>query len=154
MKMMCRIRTPAAALALALLAAGCSRPPQGIAASDVWVRLPAVKGEAGAAYFRLEGGPEGAKLVGVSSPMVRRIELHETRMNGGMAGMKPLKEVEFSYDRKIDFEAGGKHAMLFGIASSVKPGGRIPLTFAFNVAPPLTVEAEVRSAGGESHEGH
>jgi copper(I)-binding protein len=40
--------------------------------------------------------------------------------------------------------------MLFGISPRVKPGHRIALTFSFNVAPPITVEAEVRAAGDEA----
>ncbi|HEY0412824.1 MAG TPA: copper chaperone PCu(A)C [Allosphingosinicella sp.] len=144
----------AAIAALALLAAGCARKPDGIRVLDAWIRLPAVKGEAGAAYFRIEGGAEGTKLAGVSSPMVRRIALHESMAKGGMARMKPLKDVAFSYDGKILFEPGGKHAMLFGLAPGVKEGASLPLTFAFDAAPPVTVEAEVRGPGGESHAGH
>jgi copper(I)-binding protein len=43
--------------------------------------------------------------------------------------------------------------MLFGIGPSVKAGDRIPITFSFNVAPPITVEAEVRAAGDQAPHG-
>ena len=155
------LKAAAAALAAALLVAGCggsgAKKDQAIAVEQPWVRLPAVAGEPGAAYFRLTAGAEGTKLVGVSSPLVRRIELHESMTGGGMASMKKLKEVDFAYDGTIDFKAGGKHAMLFGINGAVKPGTTLPLTFAFDTAPPVTVNAEVRSAGGEAaaeHAGH
>jgi copper(I)-binding protein len=145
----------AAVAALALLLAGCGQhKPDGIAVSKAWVRLPAVKGEAGAAYFTIVGGPEGTRLTGISSPMASRIELHESMEHGGMSAMRALKAVDFDYRRRIEFAPGGKHAMLFGINNAVKPGASIPLTFAFDTAPPVTIDAEVRDAAGESHSGH
>jgi copper(I)-binding protein len=147
----------AALAGAALLLAGCHRPPPDgtVRVSDAWVRLPATKSGPGGAYFRLEAGSEGTRLLGVSSPMVRRIELHETSMDGSTARMERRRDVEFPSRGELVFEPGGRHAMLFGIGRSVKPGDRIPLTFSFNVAPPVTVEAEVRGPADEGpHEGH
>jgi hypothetical protein len=140
-----------------LLLAGCDRPPPDgtVRVSDVWVRLPAAKSRPGGAYFRMEAGSEGTRLVGVSSPSVRWIELHETETKGGKAKMKQHKEIEFPSRGELVFEPGGRHAMLFGMNSRVKAGDKIPLTFSFNVAPPITVEAQVLAAGDEPpHEGH
>lgn len=150
-----RRNTLAGMAAAALLLSGCGeRKPNGISVHDAWVRMPAAGGLPGAAYFRIEGGAEGTQLTGVSSPLVSRAELHESATQGGMSAMKPLKQVEFDYRGKIAFEPGGRHIMLFGLNPAVKPGTKLPLTFAFNAAPPVTVEAEVRDAAGESHAGH
>jgi copper(I)-binding protein len=146
-----------ASLAGTMLLAGCHRPPPDgtVRVSDVWVRLPAAKSRPGGAYFRMEAGSEGTRLVAVSSPSVRWIELHETAMSGTDTRMKRQKEVEFPSRGELVFEPGGRHLMLFGIDKKVKPGDRIPLTFSFNVAPPITIEAEVRAAGDEApHEEH
>jgi copper(I)-binding protein len=141
-----------AALAAAVALAGCDRPPPdgSVTVSDAWVRLPAVKSRPGGAYFRMEAGSEGTRLVGVSSPSVRWIELHETETKGGRTKMKQRKEIEFPSRGELVFEPGGRHAMLFGINSKVKAGDKVPLTFSFNVAPPITVEAPVVAAGDES----
>ena len=146
-----------AVLAGAMLIAGCDRrPPDGaVRASGAWVRLPAAKSRPGSAYFRLEAGSEGTRLVGVSSPAARWIELHETETSGATAKMKRRKEVEFPSRGELVFEPGGRHAMLFGINPRLKPGDRVALTFSFNVAPPVTVEAEVRGPADEApHEDH
>ena len=146
-----------ALLAGTMALTGCHRPPPdgAVRVSHVWVRLPAVKSRPGGAYFRMEAGSEGTRLAGVSSPAVRWIELHETQMKGRTTKMKQRKEVEFPSRGELVFEPGGRHAMLFGINPRVKAGDRIPLTFSFNVAPPITVEAEVRAAGDEApHAGH
>jgi hypothetical protein len=140
-----------AAFAAAAMLAGCDRPPPDgtVRVSDVWVRLPAAKSRPGAAYFRMEAGSEGTRLLGVTSPSVRWIELHETETKSGKTRMKQRKEIEFPSRGELVFEPGGRHAMLFGINSTVKAGNRIPLTFSFNVAPPITVEAQVLAAGDE-----
>jgi len=146
-----------ALLAGAMLLAGCDRPPPDgtVRVSDVWVRLPAAKSRPGGAYFRMEAGSEGTRLVGLSSPAVRWIELHETEMKGNVAKMKRRKEVEFPSRGELVFEPGGRHAMFFGLSPKVKAGDRIPVTFSFNVAPPVTIEAEVRAAGDENpHKRH
>jgi copper(I)-binding protein len=149
-----RRNTLFAAAAVALLLGGCGeRKPDGISVQGAWVRMPAAKGLPGAAYFRIEGGAEGTQLTGVSSPLAARVELHESMAHGAMTAMKPLRQVEFDYRGRIEFEPGGRHAMLFGLNPSVKPGRKLPLTLAFNAAPPVTVEAEVRDAAGESHAG-
>jgi copper(I)-binding protein len=140
-----------------MLLAGCDRPPPDgtVRVSQAWVRLPAAKSRPGGAYFRMEAGSEGTRLVGVSSPAVRWIELHETQMTGTTAKMKRHREVEFPSRGELVFEPGGRHAMLFGLSPKVKAGDRIPLTFSFNVAPPVTVDAEVRGPADEGpHEGH
>jgi copper(I)-binding protein len=143
-------------LATAALLAGCDRPPPDgtVRVSDAWVRLPAARNRPGAAYFRMEAGSEGTRLVGLSSPAVRWIELHETSMSGAKAKMRQRREVEFPSLGELVFEPGGRHAMLFGISPKVKAGDRIALTFSFNVATPVTVDAEVRGPADGPHPEH
>ena len=139
-------------LAVLLIVAACQRPTRDPQVEDAWVRLPAAKGQPGAAYFRLEGNVEGTRLTGISSPLVRRVELHETVEKNGVSRMTRRRDVEFPSRGALVFEPGGRHAMLIGISSSVKAGATVPLTFSFNTAAPVTVEAEVRNPGEESHD--
>ena len=145
-----------AVLAGAMLLAGCDRPPPDgtVRVSHAWVRLPAAKNRPGSAYFRMEAGSEGTRLLGVSTPAARWIELHETQMSGTTAKMKRRKEVEFPSRGELVFEPGGRHAMLFGLSPQLKAGDRIALTFSFNVAPPVTIEAEVRGPADEAPHAH
>ena len=144
----------AAAAASLLLLGACGGKQREPKVENAWVRMPAVKGEPGAAYFRLEGNIEGTRLTSVTSPLIRRIELHETVKKNGVTKMEKRKEIDFPYRGALEFKPGGRHAMLFGINKAVKAGGTVPLTFSFNTAPPVTVDAEVRDASGESHAGH
>ena len=151
MKKMLKSTRAAAAAASLLVLAGCApeaRTPE-VVIEEAWVRLPATPKQPGAAYFRLKGNMEGMRLLGVTSPLVRWVELHESVEKKGMTRMERRKEVEFPSRGTLEFKPGGRHAMLFGINPSVKPGTTLPLTFSFNTAPPVTVDAEVRSASGE-----
>ena len=137
---------------LALALAGCgpgSREPR-VTVEDARVQLPVMEGRPGAAYFSLETN-RVMRLLSVTSPQVRRIELHETQTRGNRTRMVPARNLTF--ERELDFEPGGYHAMLFDVDRSLRPGMRVPLVFAFDQAPPVTVEAEVVAAGG-GHSGH
>ena len=155
MKKMLKGHSVGAALAAALvLLGGCQGKQREPKVENAWVRMPAAKGQPGAAYFRLEGNIEGTRLTSITSPLVRRIELHESVEKNGVTRMEKRKEVDFPSRGALEFEPGGRHAMLFGIHKSVKPGGTVSLTFSFNTAAPVTVDAEVRDASGEAHKGH
>ncbi|WP_225421592.1 copper chaperone PCu(A)C [Sphingomonas parva] len=143
---------PVLGLIALALATGCERKPA-VTAEDVVITLPAMPGAPGAAYFRLETNTVPERLTGITSPAAERVELHETRMNGAMAGMAPLDRPAFDADRSLAFVPGGRHAMLFGVKSGLKPGDRVAISFAFEQAQPLTVEAEVRGPG-QGHAGH
>ncbi len=133
---------------------GCDRRPADpkVEVTDAVVMLPVLPGRPGAAYFTLRSNNDPTKIVSVTSPRIERIELHETREENGVSKMAPIRDPVFPAGGVMEFKAGGRHAMLFGIDSSLKAGDRIPLTFTFEPVPAVTVEAEVRAAG--SHAGH
>lgn len=143
----------ATALVLAALS-GCNRTPAEprVTAEDVVVTLPVIAGRPGAAYFTLRTNRSPTTLVSVTSPLVQRIELHQS-MEHGMAKITSPEDLSFSGNGRLEFEPGGKHAMLFDIGKSVKPGDKIPLTFTFDPVPAITVDAEVRAPGeaGAAH---
>lgn len=136
-------------LALPLLLAACHREADAPGVTQAWVRLPAVAGRPGAAYFTLKGGKAGDKLVRVESALVSHVELHASMKGpGGMASMAPLQSVDLPAGATVAFAPDGRHAMLFGIEDVVKPGTAIPLRFGF--ASGKTAEAEAKTvAAGE-----
>ena len=144
----------APALLILLVAAGCEGPsaePR-VTVEHAAVTLPPIPGRPGAAYFTLTTNHGPARLVGVASPRIGRIELHESIDEGGVSRMVPLREPAFAPGAPLVFEPGGRHAMLFAIDPALRPGDRVALTFTFDPAPPVTVEAEIRAAG--DHGGH
>jgi len=141
-----------ATAALGVAACDSAPPEPKVEVADAAVQLPAVSGRPGAAYFTLTANNDPMNLVSIESPRIERIELHETVEENGVARMAQLESGTFE-NGQLKFEAGGKHAMLFGIDPALKAGDKVPLTLTFDPAPPVTVEAEVRAFGG-GHGGH
>lgn len=135
--------------AIVTVAALSACAPKGeLSASNAWVRLPAVAGQPGAAYFTVQGGATADTLLAVSSRAALKAELHES-MKGdhGMMAMTPLKDVAVPAGGKLEFAPGGRHVMLHSIGPAVKPGQKVPLTLSFASGKTLQVEAKVVGAG-------
>ena len=143
-------------LVLLLACAGCERaPPEPrVTVEGALVTLPVLPGRPGAAYFTLRTSNDPTRLTGVSSPRIGRIELHETASEDGVAAMRPLRDAIVGPAAPLTFAPGARHAMLFDIDPAVRPGGTVPLTFTFDRAPPVTVEAEVRGPGEGASASH
>ena len=137
-----------------LILAACHGAPQqpAVTVTDAVVTVPAVPGGPGGGYFTMNGAGGGGTLLTVSSPRVERIELHETRSEGGMSRMAAIEHVAVG-NGEVRFEPGGKHAMLFGVDPALKVGDRLSLTFTFEGAPAVTVDADVRGPG-QAHANH
>jgi periplasmic copper chaperone A len=133
-------------VAAALLLAGCGKPAE-LGADHAWVRLPAVAGRPGAAYFTLKGGNTADTLLAVSTPAALNAELHETLDRQGTKSMQPMRDVPVPAKGSVEFAPGGKHVMLFDVGPNVKAGQHIPLTLAFAGGKRLEVQAQVVGAG-------
>lgn len=147
-------KAPSALLpALALLAA-CGQGAPAVNVTDGVVRLPAVAGNPGAAYFTLRTNHTPMRLLGVSSPQIQRIELHESEMAGGRMRMGPIQDTSFPAEGVKVFEEGGPHAMLFGINPAVRAGSTVRINFEFDNAPDVSVDVPVETAGGMGGPAH
>jgi len=114
------------------------------------VRLPAVKGRPGAAYFSLHGGAVDERLMSVSSPLAVRAEMHDMVMAGNVMKMDAIEGgLAVRASDTVAFASGGKHVMLFDISPKVSPGDKLPLTLTFASGTVLSTEAPVVAAGGE-----
>ncbi len=133
-------------LAAAVMVAACGQPAQ-IFVDKGYVRLPAVPGNPGVAYFTLHGGTDDTRLLSVTAPSVIKSELHESMSSGQMATMSPIKDVPLPAKAKITFAPAGKHVMLFDINKSIKPGDTMKLIFTFANNLKIEYDAPVIAAG-------
>lgn len=130
-----------------LLVAGCQQKTE-VKADGAWVRLPAVAGNPGVAYFTIHGGSDPATLLAVSAPFAIRAEMHENMKGaGGMMTMAPLKQVAVAPKTDVKFTPGGNHVMLFDVAPTLQPGTRAPLRLSFADGRTLEVQAVIIGAG-------
>lgn len=131
----------------AVLLSACQQQPAEPVVERAWARLPAVTGRPGAAYFTLKGGRTADTLVGVSSSAAGRAELHETVKRDRVNAMQPLGELALGVGQSVVFEPGGRHVMLFDLATTLKPGDRIPLTLSLASGKKLETQVQLVGAG-------
>lgn len=111
-----------------------------------WSRATPVK--VGGAYMTLRNnGAAADKLVKVASPVAERVEIHETKIDGGMAMMRPVGAVEVKGHSSVQLKPGGLHVMLMGLRRPLKEGERIKLVLTFERAGTIEIEAPVEKAG-------
>jgi copper(I)-binding protein len=139
---------PALLLGLALAATACTKEEEGLRVDGAYVRFSPVRANPSAAYFTIHGGPQDVSLIGVSTEVAIRTEMHET-MSGhqGMSSMKPVTNVQIPAGSEIKFEPGGKHVMFWNMNPGLKPGRNITLIFAFSNGEKLQVSAPLVAAG-------
>jgi hypothetical protein len=133
-----------------LALAGCAKEKE-LRVEDAYVRFSPVRENPSAAYFTIHGGPQDLSLIGVSTEVAIRSEMHET-MTGhqGMASMKPVMSVQVPAASIVKFEPGGKHVMLWNLNPGVKPPRNITLLLSFSNGEKLQVSAPLVAAGQEA----
>jgi copper(I)-binding protein len=118
-----------------------------------WSRATPVK--VGGAYMTLRNNGDVAdKLVKVTSPLAERAEIHETKIEGGTAMMRPVNGVELKRRSSVQLKPGGMHVMLMGLQRPLKEGERIKLSLTFARAGTIDIEARVEKAGALSPGDH
>lgn len=144
--------------ALSLLAAcgsGETAPPAGDAIPTVVVAdalcRPTPNGRHMTACYLTLTASGADRLVSVSSPRAGRIEIHESRMEGGMMMMTELREgLPLPAGQPVELKPGGNHLMLLGVAEPMVEGETVALTLTFEKAAAMGVHAPVRTpAAGE-----
>ncbi len=105
-------------------------------------------GATSAIYLTLiNTGQRPLALVGVRTEVARAAELHETRLEGQIARMRPVDRIEVPAGGRVELRPGGLHIMLFGLLRDLNPGDRFAVTLTFEGDQELTLEVEVRAAG-------
>ena len=110
-----------------------------------WARASAGAARTGAAYLRIvNAGAEADRLLGASSPVAERVELHTHRMRDGVMRMRRIAVVSVPGNKAAELKPGGDHVMLMGLNGPLKQGGTFPLTLSFERAGTITVPVTVR----------
>jgi copper(I)-binding protein len=104
-----------------------------ISVSGAWARATMPGQPVSGAYMQLQSDTD-ARLLGVSSPAVPRVEIHEMKMDDGVMRMREVKAIELPKGKTVSLQPGGFHIMLMNLPQPIAAGDIIPLT--------LVVEAD------------
>lgn len=113
---------------------------------DGWVRLTPGGMPMHAGFARIENFcATPVNIVGASSPSYGSVELHESRIDGGVSRMRAVPELRIAPDNAAVLKPGGLHLMLMEPAAPLKPGSRVAVEFALSGGATLRGEFEVRN---------
>lgn len=129
----------AAVAALALPAAARAAPVQ----VSAWCRPGGAPLPTAVCYLALNA-PVADRLIGASSPIAEKVEVHDMSMAGGVMRMRHMTEgLPLPAGQTVRMGPGGKHLMLIKPKRALTVGDKAPLTLRFQKAGVQTVTAGV-----------
>ncbi len=121
-----------------------------VAAKDAWVRGTVPAQKVTGAFMTLTS-TEDAKIVGASSPVAKKTEIHASMMMSGVNHMHSVDSIALPAGKAVELKAGGHHVMLMELTKQVKVGDTVPITFTIEgkdgKRTQVEVKAEVRPLG-------
>jgi len=124
-----------------------------ISVTDAWARATMPGQPVSGAYMQIQADAD-ARLVGVSSSVVPRVEVHEMNMDGGVMRMREVKAIDLPKGKTVSLEPGGFHIMLMNLKKPIAASDVIPLTLVVESGgkrQTVEVKAEARAMGGAMH---
>jgi len=113
--------------------------------SHSWSRATAASAKTGALYLTVANtGAEADHLLGVSTDVAERCELHLSATSGDVMTMQMVDKVEVPAGGSAGFAPMGAHVMLMGLKAPLKKGTSFPAILHFEKAGDVTVEVTVQ----------
>ena len=129
-------------LASSLLSLAASASLAQVKVDQAWAR-PTVPGQQGGGGFLSITSPAGDRLIGGSTPLAERFELHTMAMKGDVMEMRQLDAVDLPAGKTVEFKPGGLHVMFIGLKQPLAIGSKVPVTLKFEKAGEVKVEFDV-----------
>jgi copper(I)-binding protein len=135
----------AAAICVVIAGAALAQTAQ-LEVSNAWARATPPKAETGIAYLTIRS-PTADRLISVSSPAAKKVELNSMEMSGMVMKMRPLAALDIQAGQPVTLKPGGEHIMLIGLNGPLREGQSFPLTLTFEKAGTREVTVAVEKPG-------
>ncbi len=109
-----------------------------------WAR-PTVPGQQGGGGYLSITSAAADRLLGGSTPVAERFELHTMSMKGDVMEMRQVESIALPAGKKVELKPGGLHVMFIGLKEPLKLGSKVPVTLKLEKGGELKVEFEVMS---------
>lgn len=118
--------------------------------SAPWARATPKGASIGGGYLKITNtGTEPDRLIGGSTGVSKRFEVHFTTMENGVMKMRPVSDgLEIKPGQTVEFKPGGYHAMFIDLNQPLEKGDRFKVTLEFAKAGKVDVEFTVEAIGG------
>jgi copper(I)-binding protein len=143
-----RLKHPVAfpAVCLTLLACALAAAPTAqLSAANAWLR--ATPGtDVAAVYLTLHNaGPTTVTVTGVRSSIAADAMIHETRVSGSVASMRPALPLRIAPGATVELAPAGLHVMLHMLNHPLQAGEEVPLVLLLEGGGTLALTARVKS---------
>jgi hypothetical protein len=142
----------ASVLLLALLWSGAVQA-QNVIVKDAWIR-GTVQGQNATGAFMELTGKSNARLVGGTTPLTKKAELHHMKVENGVMKMSPVAGIDVPAGKTIKLAPGGYHLMLMNLQKPLNAGDKVPLQLTFELADKkreiVDLSVEVRDIRGQA----
>ncbi len=135
--------------AIALGASAFAQQADSLQITGAWARATPRGAQVGGGYLKITNkGAAPDRLVGGSSSVAGKFELHEMSMSGGIAKMRELTNgLEIRPGATIELKPGGTHVMFVGLKQPLERGKPFTATLEFEKAGKVEVEFKVEPIG-------
>jgi periplasmic copper chaperone A len=132
-----------AAVGLAVGAASAGEYKAGsLEISDPWSRATPKGSSVAAGYMTIKNSG--------SSDVAPKFEVHEMKMEDGIAKMRPVKGgLEIKPGETVELKPGSLHVMFVGVKKPLSAGERFKATLVFEKAGSVNVDYDVRAMGSQ-----
>jgi copper(I)-binding protein len=120
--------------------------------SDPWSRATPKGASVAAGYMTIKNtGSTPDRLISGSSDVAPKFELHEMKMENGVAKMRLVKGgLEIKPGETIELKPGSFHVMFVGLKKPLSAGDHVKATLVFEKAGTVNVDYDVRAMGSGS----
>ena len=103
---------------------------QTVTVTDAWARAT-VQGQRATGVFMKLTAKDGARLVGVQSPVAGVTEIHEMKMDRDVMKMSAMAGLDLPAGKTVELKPGSYHVMLMDLKQALPKDSAVPLTLQF-----------------------
>jgi copper(I)-binding protein len=117
-----------------------------------WTRATPKGAEVAGAYMVIRNkGTEPDRLLGGTSAVASRVEVHKMEMGGGVAQMRPVEGgLEIKPGGSVELKPGSFHLMFIGLKRPLEQGQKMKATLEFQKSGKVDVEFDVAALGASA----
>lgn len=117
-----------------------------ITIKEPWARETIASGKAGGSYMMIiNAGEHTDRLIGASSPVAAKVELHTHIKDGEVMRMREVEGgIEVPAGETTMLAPGGFHVMMMGLNGPLQEGASFPLTLTFENAGEVGIEVDIK----------
>jgi copper(I)-binding protein len=123
--------------------------------SQSWSRATPGGAKVAGGYLTIENkGASPDRLLGGTTDVAAKIEVHEMTMKDGVMNMRPLDQgLAIEPGKSVKLAPGGYHLMLLDLKGALKQGDKLPVTLQFEKAGKVQVSFDVQAVGAQAPAG-